>query len=122
MRDFAATGGVADVDSVLQIEMRRQRRKVVGIMVHVMAVGRLGRSSVASSVMGDHAVAVTEEKQHLRVPVIGRQRPTMAEDDGLSLAPILVVNLRSVFGCNRVHVPFFFLVIGLAPAAAFYLR
>ena len=39
---LAAAGGVADVNGVLQIEMRRQSRKVVGIVIHVMAVARSG--------------------------------------------------------------------------------
>jgi hypothetical protein len=41
MRHLAAAGGVADVDSVLQIEMRRQGRKVVCIVIHVVAITRL---------------------------------------------------------------------------------
>jgi len=32
----------------------------------------LGGPAVASSVMGDDAIAVFEEEQHLRVPIIGR--------------------------------------------------
>src|SRR5205823_10836124 len=76
-----------------------QSRKVVGIVIHVMAVARLGGPAVASSVMGDDAIALFEEEQHLRVPVIGRQRPTMAEDDGLSFAPIFIidVDVSSIF-------------------------
>src|SRR5213592_4634342 len=118
MRHLAAAGGMTDVHGVFQIKMLRQGRKIVSVMVHVMAVARLGGPAVASSVMGDDAIAVFEEEQHLRVPVIGRQRPTMAEDDGLSFAPILVVNLRSVFGCDCAHC-FFFLVSGLLLAALY---
>src|SRR6266550_5797105 len=64
-----------------------------------MAVARLGGPAVAPSVMGDNAIAVFEEEQHLRVPVIGRKRPTMTEDDGLSFAPIFIVDVdvSSVF-------------------------
>src|SRR6266404_1226513 len=83
--------------------MRGQSRKVVGIVIHVVAVARLSGPAVASSVMGDDAIALFEEEQHLRIPVIGRQRPTMAEHDGLTFAPVLVVNLRSVFCCNCAH-------------------
>ena len=104
MRHLAAAGGMADVNGVLQIEMRRQSRQVVGIVIHVMAVARLGGSAVAAAVMGDDAIAVIEEEQHLRVPVIGRQRPTMAEHDGLTFAPVLVEDLNAVFGRNRAHV------------------
>ena len=41
---LAAAGGMADMDGVLQVEMRGHRREVVGIMVHVVAVGDLARS------------------------------------------------------------------------------
>ena len=101
VRHLAAAGGVADVNGVFQIEMRRQSGKVVGIVIHVMAVARLGRSTVAAAIMGDDAIAVIEEEQHLIVPVIGRQRPTMAEHDGLTFAPVLVIDLRTVFGRNE---------------------
>src|SRR5205085_8859450 len=104
MRHLAAAGGMTNVHGLLQIKMRGQGRKVIGIVIHVMAVTRLGRSAVASSVMGDYAIAVLKEEQHLRVPIVGRQRPAMAEDDGLSFAPIFVVNLRSIFGGNCAHV------------------
>src|SRR6266487_4369407 len=104
MRHLAAASGMANVHGVLQIKMRGQSRKVVGIVIHVMAIARLGGPAVASSVMGDDAIAVFEEEQHLRVPVIGRERPAMTEDDGLSFAPIFIINLRSIFGCDRVHI------------------
>src|SRR5437870_10627621 len=73
--------------------MRGQSCKVVGVMIHVVAVARLCGPAVAASIMRDDAIAVIEEKQHLRVPVIGRQRPTMAEDDGLSAAPVFVIDV-----------------------------
>ncbi len=98
MRHLAAAGGMADVNGILQIEMRRHRGKIVGVVIHVMAVARLGGAAVAAAVMGDDAIAVIEEEQHLRVPVIGRQRPAMAEHDGLTFAPVLVIDLNAVFG------------------------
>ena len=102
-RHLAAAGGMADVNGVLQVEMRGQRRQVIGIVIHVVAVADLGGAAVAAAVMRDDAIAVLEEEQHLRVPVIGRQRPAMAEHDGLTFAPVLVENLNAVFGWNRAH-------------------
>src|SRR5260221_9703233 len=55
-------------------------------------------------VMGYDAKAVVEEKHHLRVPIIGGQRPTMTEHDGLVRSPVLVEDLRSVFCRNRRHI------------------
>jgi hypothetical protein len=47
---------------------------------------------------------VAEEKQHLRVPVVGRKWPPVAEDDWLSFAPILVKNLNAVPCFDEAHV------------------
>src|SRR4051794_8484782 len=53
--------------------------------------------------MGDDAVAVLKEEQHLGVPIVGRKRPAMAENDRVARAPVLVVDLRAVFGRDRAH-------------------
>ncbi len=100
---LAAAGGMTDMDSVFQIEMRRQRREVVRIVIHVVAVAGLAGTAVAPAVMGDDPIAVIEEEQHLRVPVIGRKRPTMTEHDGLTFAPILVEDLDAVLCGDLWH-------------------
>src|SRR5438132_6943689 len=69
-----------------------------------MAAAGLGGAAMAAPVMGYDAIAVLEEEQHLRVPVIGRQRPAVAEHDGLTFAPILVEDLNAVFRGDRAHV------------------
>src|SRR5579871_1062766 len=58
---------------------------------------------MASPVMGDHSIAVLGEEEHLPRPRFRRQRPAVAEDDRLSSAPILVVDLSAVFGCDSSH-------------------
>src|SRR6266404_1136395 len=107
VRHLAAAGGMTNVHGVLQIKMRGQGCKVVGIMIHVMAVACLGGPAVTSSIMGDDAITVFEEEQHLRVPVISRQRPTVAEDDRLSFTPVLIIDVDvcSVFftDCDVRH-------------------
>ena len=103
VRHLAALGGVADMDRVFQVEMRRQSGQIVGIMVHVVAIGGLGRAAMATAVMGDDAVAMIEEEQQLRGPIIGRQRPAMAEHDRLARTPVLVEDLRAVLGGERRH-------------------
>src|SRR5512133_3256070 len=95
---------MADVNCVLEIEMRRQCRKIVGVVVHVVAVAGLGGSPMAAPVMGDDAIAVLEEEQHLGVPVIGRQGPAVAEHDGLTASPVLVEDLRAIRRRDRAHV------------------
>lgn len=101
--DFTAACRVADMDCVFQVERFEERRKIVGIGIHVVAVPRLARSAMATAVMSDGAETMGGEKHHLIFPGVGTQRPAMAKDDGLAHAPILVVNLRAVFGRNRAH-------------------
>ena len=68
-----AAGGVPDVDGVVQVEVLGQAGKVVGVVVHVVALTGLRGAAVPAPVMGDHAVAVVQEEHHLGVPVVGRQ-------------------------------------------------
>src|SRR5258705_8970257 len=91
-----------------EVEMCGQRRQVVGVMIHVMAATGLRGAAVAAPVVGYDAIAVLEEEQHLRVPVIGTQRPPMVEDDRLRVLrpPVLVENLYAVFSRDCVHVGF----------------
>src|ERR1700747_2287185 len=121
MHNLAATGRVADMDSILEVEMRRHRGEVIGIVIHVVAVADLAGPAVAAAVMSNDAIALIEEEQHLRIPIIGRQRPTMTEDDGLTFAPVLIVDLYPVADCNCPHViPSLLLLLPLstkAPAA-----
>jgi hypothetical protein len=81
MDDFAATSRVAYVDHILQIKVFRERRQIVSIVVHVVAVAGLGRPPVAAPVVSDDAKALAEEEQPLRVPIVRREGPPMAEHD-----------------------------------------
>src|SRR5690349_18697628 len=87
----------------LEIEMCGQRRQVVSVMIHIMSAAGLGGAPVAAPVVGDHPEALADEEQHLRVPIVGREGPAMAENDRLPCAPILIENLRAVFGGDRTH-------------------
>jgi carbonic anhydrase len=53
---------------------------------------------VLAPVVRDHAVAAPEEEHHLGIPVVGRERPAVAEDDRLALAPVLVEDLAAIRG------------------------
>jgi hypothetical protein len=94
---------MADMDSIFQVEIRGESRQVVGIMVHIVTVGGLSGSAVATAIMGDHTIAVIEEEQHLVIPVVRAERPTMAENYRLAFTPVLVVNLYTVFGRDSGH-------------------
>jgi hypothetical protein len=62
---------MADMDRILQVEVLGHRREIVGIMVHVMAVTGLRRAPMTAPVVGDYSIALAQEEQHLRVPIIG---------------------------------------------------
>jgi hypothetical protein len=63
---------MADMDRVLEIEMRRHGGNVVCIVIHVVTVADLRRAAMPAPVMCDDAIALAKEEQHLCVPVIGR--------------------------------------------------
>ncbi len=58
---------------------------------------------MAPTVMGDAAMALGGQVDHLVFPGIGVERPTMAEDHRLSRAPVFEVDLRVVLGSHRAH-------------------
>ena len=62
-------------------------------------------------VVGDDSITLLTEEQHLSVPGVRVQRPTVAEHDGLALSPVLVINLRPVFRRDCRHAIFSFGVI-----------
>src|ERR1700733_2472530 len=94
---------MTDMDGVLKIKVLRHCREIVSIMVHVMAVASLGRAPVAAPVMRDHTIALIEEEQHLRIPIVCRKWPAVTKHNWLALAPILVINLRPIFYRDHVH-------------------
>lgn len=71
MGRFAAAGGVADMDGVPEIEMLDDGCGIGGVVIHVVTVAHLGGAAVAAPVMGDDAVALLKEEQHLGIPVVG---------------------------------------------------
>jgi len=102
-RHFAAAGRMADMDRVLQAELRGDRGDIGGVGVHVVA-GRAGaRATVATPVMRDDAEALRREDHHLRVPIVAAQRPAVVEHDRLPLAPALVEDARAVVDRDRSH-------------------
>src|SRR5258705_12446532 len=102
------------MNRILEIKLLRQSHQVIGIVIHLVAVPRLGGSPVPTPVVGDAAEAVRREEEHLRIPIIAAQRPTVAENNRLPRSPILEVNLCAIFGCDRAHSV---LLLGKAPLA-----
>jgi hypothetical protein len=101
---------MADVNCIPQIERFDKSQEIVCISIHVVAAARLARAPVTAPVVGDASITIPGKKKHLILKGIGRQRPAMTEDYWLSRAPVVVVNLRSVFCRDRAHFNPFFLV------------
>src|SRR5262249_55612484 len=99
----AAARGVPDMDGVLEPEVVCDRSQVGGVMVHIVPAVHLGGAAVAAPVVSDHPVAAIAEEQHLGVPIVGRERPTVAEHNGIAVAPILVEDLDPVLGLDGGH-------------------
>src|SRR5580692_3030966 len=102
-RNFSTAGGVAHMDRIFQVKLFSQHREIVGVGVHIIAIPRLFGTAVPSPVSRNDSIAALAEKQHLSVPIVRREGPAVTEHDGLSLAPVFVVNLCTVFCRNRWH-------------------
>ena len=84
------------MDRVVQVEVLDDRGEIVGVVVHVVVVGDLRGPAVAAAVVRDDPVTRWQEEQHLVVPVVGRQRPAVAEHDRLARAPVLEEDVNAV--------------------------
>src|SRR5262249_11907166 len=101
--NFAATGGVTDMDGIAKIKVLGDRGRVGRIVVHVVPVRHLARAAMAATVDADHAIAMLDEEEHLGVPVVGAEWPAMMEDNRLAVAPVLVEDLSAVLRFDKAH-------------------
>src|SRR3546814_3862758 len=76
---LAAAGRMADEDRVFEVQMLDQRRQVVGVGIHLVAVPGLAGAAVAAAIMANGAIALGGEGHHLRLPGIGTEGPAVAE-------------------------------------------
>src|SRR5262245_98705 len=105
MHHLAATGRMADVNRILQVEMICDGLQIVGIMVHVVAAAGLSRATMSAPISRNDAIAFAEEKEHLRVPIIRAEWPAVTEHNRLPAAPVLVIDvdvLSVFFSCSYV--------------------
>src|SRR2546422_11411365 len=58
---------------------------------------------MAAPIVGDAAISAGGQIEHLVLGSVRAERPAMAENDGLSTAPVLEIDLRAVFGRDGVH-------------------
>ena len=96
---LAATGGMADVNRVLEVQSFHDFGDIGGVRVHVVAGRRLGGAAMPAAIMRNYPVAVLKKKHHLRVPVVRGKRPAVMKEQRLTRAPIFVINLGSILRC-----------------------
>jgi hypothetical protein len=96
---------MADVNGIAQIEMLDNSSDIGCVVVHVVAAARLARSAMTAAIMGNHTKALAEEKEHLIVPVVRTQWPTVMKDEWLGglRAPILVEDLDAILCRDGSH-------------------
>ena len=68
-----------------------------------LSVATSGRSAYAPPVVCDDAITMLPKEQHLPVPVVRDLWSAMRKHDRLPLSPVLIVNLRAVFGRDGAH-------------------
>lgn len=68
------------------------------------------RPALGSTVRGRgdrslHPDSLLHKGQHLRIAVVGPERPVVVEDDRLIMTPVLIENLSDVLGGDRARAP-----------------
>lgn len=100
---FAATRREAHEGHFSEIEVLDQRREIVGVRVHLVALRGLARSTVTTTIVGDAAKPSRREQEHLALPAVRAERPAMTEDHHRARAPVFGVKLRSVLRRQGGH-------------------
>src|SRR5438093_6215094 len=96
---------MTDVNRILQVEMIGDSLQIVGVVIHVVATAGLRRATMSAPISRNDAETFADEKKHLRVPIIRRERPAVTEHNRLPAAPVFIidVDVRSVFfSCGYV--------------------
>src|SRR5207249_6199900 len=110
MHHLAAAGRMADVNRILEVEMIGHGLQIVGIVVHVVSAASLSRATMSAPISCNDAETFAEEKKHLRVPIIRRERPAVTEHNRLPAAPVFIidVDVSSVLfsNCDVWHTEF----------------
>src|SRR2546426_1922767 len=89
----------------LQIELIGQCRHVSRVGIHIVPGRCLSRAAVTTTVMCNNPIPFGEEVEHLVVPIIGTQRPSVMKDDRLGVArtPVLVEDAGAIPRSDGTH-------------------
>jgi hypothetical protein len=106
--DLATARGMAHMYRLLHVEMIYDRRNVVGVMIHIMAVPDLTRPSMSAPVVRDDPETLGQKEEHLGIPVICTERPSVMKENDLCItrAPVLIENIDAILRCDKSHFRF----------------
>src|ERR1700685_3566481 len=76
--NFSAARRMPDKCSLSKVKRFDEIRQIVGVGIHVIAVPRLLRSAMTAAVMRNDTISVLAEENHLCVPCVRTERPTVA--------------------------------------------
>jgi hypothetical protein len=68
---------------------------------------------MTTSIMGDAPVATFGKENHLIFPCIGTERPSMAENYGLTGSPVFIVDMCSILRSDCRHAASFVEILKL---------
>src|SRR5882762_820717 len=126
MHHLAAAGRMADVNRIFQVKMIGDGLQIVGIVVHVVPVAGLSRAAMSAPITRNDAETFAEEKKHLRVPIIRRERPAVTKHDRLPAAPVFIIDVDvfSVFfsNCDVWHTEFPFGSLAISGPVELFFR
>lgn len=77
--NLTAARRVADHCHVVQIQALYELGEIVGVLIHVVTVPRLSRAAVAAAIVSNDAEASLAQEQHLSIPRICAEWPTVRE-------------------------------------------
>src|SRR5262249_57289871 len=76
---LAAASRMTQVNGVAQVEVLNDSSGVRRVVIHVMTLADLAGAAMPAPIMGDDAVSLGDEEEHLVVPVVGAQRPAVVK-------------------------------------------
>src|SRR6266567_1977454 len=85
------------------VQMFQKFGQVVCILIHVVAVPGLTRAPVSPTIMGDYSIPALPEIQHLRIPGVCAERPSVRKRYDRPRSPVLVEDRGAILGEKRVH-------------------
>lgn len=70
-RGLSAASRMPNMNRIFQIELLRQLRDIGSVGIHVVTGRSLRRAAMTATIVSDDAIALPEEEQHLRIPLVG---------------------------------------------------